>query len=219
MIKMDNDPNPLPEGSNSIPNYYPMNIFPKLSVLKENIGIICEELETVPKWTQWPEDLFDLRYTTNTEWTVFPFLHTFPCYDESKMTWIASTCSHCPRTAALLRQVPNIRTALFSKLGPNTSLSSHTGWADLANGVLRCHICLKIPSGEQCGLNVCREICMHKEGEVIVFDDSKLHKAFNLSDEPRYILIVDILRPEGIPKGIAKGGHTMQLDNFIEYFK
>lgn len=85
--------------------------------------------------------------------------------------------------------------------------------------MLRCHVSLSIPAGDLCGLNVCREIRLHQEGGVIVFDDSKLHKAFNRSDEERYVLILDILRPEGVPEGIAEGGHTQQLDNFIDYFK
>jgi hypothetical protein len=29
--------------------------------------------------------------------------------------------------------------------GPDTELANHTGWADLSNHVLRCHICLEIP--------------------------------------------------------------------------
>jgi hypothetical protein len=33
-------------------------------------------------------------------------------------------------------------------------LSSHTGWADLANYVLRCHLCLTVPTDGTCGLLV-----------------------------------------------------------------
>lgn len=57
------------------------------------------------------------------DWTVFPFLHTFPAYDPSKSVWVDSTCSYCPRTAALLKSLPGIRTALFSRLGPGTAVS------------------------------------------------------------------------------------------------
>lgn len=37
-------------------------------------------------------------------------------------------------------------------------LSSHTGWADLANYVLRTHLCLDIPSDGTCGLLVDGEV-------------------------------------------------------------
>ncbi|KAJ1424669.1 hypothetical protein B484DRAFT_316921, partial [Ochromonadaceae sp. CCMP2298] len=86
---------------------------------------------------------------------VFPLVHTFPAYQPERMQWIESTCAHCPHTTRLLRTLqPFIRTALFSKLGPGTKLSSHTGWADLANYVLRSHLCLDIPTDGTCGLVV-----------------------------------------------------------------
>jgi hypothetical protein len=72
-------------------------------------------------------------------------------------------------------------------------------------------------------------------GEIIVFDDSKIHKAFNLQmdtppknelDDPnpaeppmdRIVLIVDILRPSHLPLGGATGNHTQELDNLISLF-
>ncbi|CAN0471269.1 unnamed protein product, partial [Discosporangium mesarthrocarpum] len=149
---------------------------------------------------------------------VFPFVHTFPAYDPSKTTWVASTCDMCPRTTALLRRVPEIRTALFSRLGPKCRISGHRGWADLANHVLRCHLPLVVPGERSCGLWVDGEVRHHVEGEVLVFDDSKLHKAFNNSGGERLVLIVDILRPPGMPLGMAEGGHTPELDNFIAAF-
>ena len=124
----------------------------------------------------------------------------------------------------LLKQIPNVRTALFSRLSPNTSLKFHTGWKDLANHVLRCHICLYIPEEDKCGLEVgnsidYRETRLYSQDDIIVFDDSKLHRAFNISKEDRIVLIVDIMRPSDIPLGTATGGHTKQLDDFIELFR
>ncbi|CAM9774253.1 unnamed protein product [Hapterophycus canaliculatus] len=150
---------------------------------------------------------------------VFPFVHTFPAYDESRRTWIESTCARCPATSALLRRLPNIRTALFSRLGGGSRISGHRGWADLANHVLRCHLPLKVPSDGPCGLWVNEEVQHHAEGEIIVFDDSKLHKAFNESSEERLVLIIDILRPPDVPLGTADGEHTPELDKFIDAFR
>jgi len=129
-------------------------IFPELAVLYDNIDVIAEEAAVVGQapWIPWPEE--DIQ-TGNVAWTVFPFLHTFPTLDEAKSTWLGSTGSMCPKTAALLKKVPNIRTALFSKLGPGTTLNVHTGWEDLANYVLRCHVCLDIPR-PACSTAECR---------------------------------------------------------------
>jgi aspartyl/asparaginyl beta-hydroxylase (cupin superfamily) len=203
----------------STPNYFDWrDIYPDLQILYDNISIIAAEAETVPRWTAWPED--QLYQGSTGDWTVFPFLHTFPATDESKKSWIASTCAYCPQTCALLKQIPNIRTALFSKLGPSTKLSTHTGWEDLANYVLRCHIVLKMPRQGNCGLIVDGQTCFHELNEIIVFDDSKLHRAFNHSnDDDRVVLIVDIMRPPHMPRGTAKGGHTAELDSFVDLFR
>lgn len=57
------------------------------------------------------------------------------------------------------------------------------------------------------------------EGQIIVFDDSKLHKAFNDSTGDRLVLIVDMKRPSWIPLGTAEGEHTPELDAFIDAFR
>ncbi|MGH9948066.1 MAG: aspartyl/asparaginyl beta-hydroxylase domain-containing protein [Pyrinomonadaceae bacterium] len=38
-----------------------------------------------------------------------------------------------------------------------------------------------------------------KENRLFIFDDTLLHQSFNETDEPRYVLFVDILRPSYIP--------------------
>eukprot|EP00752_Nemacystus_decipiens_P001888 g1818.t1 len=200
------------------PNYYDWKeLFPELKALVDAIPQIAAECGAVSAWKAWPEKHYDEGGSQ--DWKVFPFVHTFPACDESRRTWIESTCSRCPATSSLLRRVPNIRTALFSRLGGGSRISGHRGWADLANHVLRCHLPLKVPSDGPCGLWVNEEVRLHAEGEIIVFDDSKLHKAFNESSGERLVLIVDILRPPGIPLGTADGDHTPELDGFIDAFR
>mmetsp|Transcript_38967 Transcript_38967/g.39661 ORF Transcript_38967/g.39661 Transcript_38967/m.39661 type:complete len:279 (+) Transcript_38967:107-943(+) len=206
-----------PEHPNT-PNYFDWkSTFPQLQILLDNFHDIKEEVLSIQSWTPWPEDHFSDG--GGADWTVFPFMHTFPAYDSSKMKWIQSTTTHCPKTTAALKQIPNLRTALFSRLGPDTLVSSHRGWADLANHVLRCHCCLHVPPGDKCGLIVDEEEHIHKEGEIVVFDDSKYHRAYNKTHEERMVLIVDILRPPDVLPGCAKGGHTSELDKFIDLFK
>ena len=116
-------------------------------------------------------------------------------------------------------------------------ISPHTGWEDLANHVLRCHLALIVPRGQKCGLWVDGEEQYHAEREIIVFDDSKIHRAFNVSAVEdveavggaeggsaegcldRIVLIVDLVRPSFIPPGAATGGHTAELDDFISAFR
>jgi ornithine lipid ester-linked acyl 2-hydroxylase len=191
----------------------------ELSPLVSNIDIIANEARAMSQqpWIPWPED--SLNSGQEMDWTVFPFLHTFPVMDNSRSAWLPSTTTACPKTSELLKKIPNIRTALFSRMVGKTILTPHTGWCDLSNYVLRCHICLDIPKPKNsCGLTVGGETTYHKQNEVIVFDDSKRHHAFNDSDNTRIVLILDILRPVDIPIGKAIGGHTSQLNGLISKF-
>jgi len=200
------------------PRYYDWKVtFPHLSILIDNINDLKYEASRINGWVPWPEEHY--MQDSETDWKVFPFLHTFPATDESKMTWVQSTCEYCPKTSALLRKIPGVRTALYSKLGPNTKLSWHTGWADLSNHVLRCHLCLSLPSDGACGMVVEEEVMYHEVDNILIFDDSKRHRAFNDSKTAdRIVLIIDILRPSNIPLGTAVGGHTEELDHFVNSF-
>jgi hypothetical protein len=207
-------------------NYYPWeeiygNI-PELQTLVTNYKVILEEMNQVgQKMVPWPEtNLYDGK---GEDWKVVPFVHTFPGDDPTKSIWMEKFCLTCPKTVEMLKNIPGIRTALLSRMGPQTRLSAHRGWSDLANHVLRCHLSLDIP-GEKgdhtCGLWVRGEKRYHANGEIICFDDSKLHKAFNNhKTERRSVLIFDLYRPDHLPRGTARKGHTDQLDDFINYFR
>ena len=188
------------------------------------------------RWFDWPETtLYDAA--GGASWRVLPFCHTFPASDASKTTWLAPAAAACPQTAALLRRIPGLRTALFSRMGPGTVLEPHAGWADLSNHVLRVHMPLLVPGDEEaaaaaaaaggggggarsCGVTVGEEVHFHRTGEFIVFDDSKMHSAFNShASGERLVLIFDLARPPGLPPGQATGATTDELQGFINYFK
>uniref|UniRef100_K3WA84 Aspartyl/asparaginy/proline hydroxylase domain-containing protein n=1 Tax=Globisporangium ultimum (strain ATCC 200006 / CBS 805.95 / DAOM BR144) TaxID=431595 RepID=K3WA84_GLOUD len=207
-----------------LPNYYEYKeLYPQLEVLKDNYAVILEEMQAVLQsstWPFWPEKHYA---EGDNEWRVFPFCYTFPAYDASKTMWVPPTCEMCPRTVEVLKSIPGIRTALFSKLGPGTTLTAHRGWADLSNHILRCHLGLVVPTLDHgkpcCSMVVGGERCAHQERGIIVFDDSKLHFAYNHHDEDtRIVLIIDLYRPDHLPRGRAKGGHSDELDEFIDTF-
>ncbi|KAL9181232.1 hypothetical protein ACHAXT_010037 [Thalassiosira profunda] len=188
-----------------------------LDELLDGIDAIREEAQRIPQWTAWPEQT---HYAENS-WNVFPLCYTFPADDLSHRMFIHKTCAFVPETTRLLHTLgPTLRTALFSRLDPRASLGAHTGWSDLANHVLRVHVPLIVPRGKGseglCGTWVDGCVETHDEGRVVCFDDSKVHRAFNFSDEERIVLIIDLLRPPGLPKGTATGGHSEELDAFIE---
>jgi aspartate beta-hydroxylase len=104
--------------------------------------------------------------------------------------------ARCPKTAALLANAPLAQipsqapTAFFSLLEPHTRIPAHTG---VTNTRLVCHVPLIIPAG--CGFRVGSETREWKTGEAWVFDDTIEHEAWNNSDAPRAILIIDTWNP------------------------
>ncbi|CAB9504428.1 Aspartyl/Asparaginyl beta-hydroxylase [Seminavis robusta] len=205
-----------------------------LQPLLDNWKVVRDEALQIPQWTAWPEtqhyskarsrqDVDDDQDGISEEepfhpsWNVFPLCHCFPANQPENKQWIDKTCAFVPRTVELLRAMnPLVRTALFSRLDPETTLEAHTGWSDLANHVLRCHLSLVVPDGEVCGTWVDGCVATHKEGQFLCFDDSKTHRAFNYhKSQERIVLILDLARPDNLPIGTATGGHSDELDQFI----
>lgn len=111
---------------------------------------------------------------------------------------VEENCRRCPRTIALLEQLPLHRVpehgpeAMFSVLQPRTRIPPHTG---VVNGRLTVHLPLIVPA--DCGaLRAGGEARAWHEGECLIFDDSFVHEAWNDSDRIRVVLIFDIWNPE-----------------------
>lgn len=103
---------------------------------------------------------------------------------------IPEACAVCPNTARALEQIPGLSMAGFSRLGPRTHVKPHCGWPA---SVYRLHLPLVVPSG--CRLRVASESRSWEEGKCLIFDDTIEHEAWNDSDRPRGVLLVDFLRP------------------------
>nr|QYA18698.1 aspartyl/asparaginyl beta-hydroxylase [Clandestinovirus] len=183
-------------------------VYPSLQIISQRADDIRTEVQLATHskdWTPWPENLWDERL--GHRWSVIP-LFAFG-------KWATKFSSSFPKTCQLLSKLPNLRTALFSKMGPKTVLKSHTGWDQLANTVLRCHLGLKVPLDGKSGVWVNGVKQSHTMNEWLVFDDSLLHSGYNMSDEERIVLIIDLDRPAGVPPGTAKGGYTKEVMDLI----
>jgi len=110
---------------------------------------------------------------------------------------VAANAALCPATMKALRCLPLCRipgrtpTVLFSLLRPGTHIPPHHGFL---NTRLICHLPLIVPQG--CALRVGNDTCPWKEGELVIFDDTMEHEAWNRSSELRVVLLFDIWRPE-----------------------
>lgn len=110
---------------------------------------------------------------------------------------VENNAAKCPVTMDVIKNIPLPEVkgrgpmVLFSMLKSHTKIAPHHGFL---NTRLICHLPLVVPNN--CGLRVGNEIRNWKRGELVVFDDSIEHEAWNNSDQDRVVLIFDIWRPE-----------------------
>jgi len=187
-------------------NFYDTEIlFPELIIFKKNIEIIKQELnKNIDIMTDWLlKDKKDKFYSKHT---------IIPIYGYKK--W-SKYCKDFPIITEIIKSIKSIETCCFLKLGKNARLDKHYGYNPSSNFILRNHLGLIVP--ENCGMWVNNEIKMHLEGKWITFDDSRLHTAFNNSRFDRYILLIDIIRPDFIKIGNSLRAEN-DNDNLIEEF-
>jgi aspartyl/asparaginyl beta-hydroxylase (cupin superfamily) len=100
----------------------------------------------------------------------------------------------CPRTVGILSRIPDLLSASLSVLEPGSNINPHQGDT---NAVIRVHLPLIVPGGlPDCGFQVGDEARPWREGEAMLFLDAKTHFAWNRTDRRRYVLILDVLRPQ-----------------------
>lgn len=168
--------------------FYEADDFPFLKQLSNNVNILREELlqligqKKTDHWqTVFPEYVHSEEQGS---WQTFTFL--FFCIR------FAGNAELCPETTKLIAQVPEIISCDYSRLKANTRILPHKGFTKT---VLRCHLPLLVPDETKCGIRVGNEVRSWKEGELLVFDDSFEHEAWNDSDHERIVLMFDIPNP------------------------
>lgn len=168
--------------------FYDKNDFPFLLKLEENFQVICEELLSL------------LENQQENQW-----LKTFPNYviSEQEKAWKVFTflffqmkslkhAQLCPKSAELIYSISEIISCDFSFMESKTHILPHKGYTKM---VLRCHLPLIVPANEKCAIRVGEETHVWKEGELVIFDDSFEHEAWNNSDDIRVVLMFDIPNP------------------------
>ncbi len=170
--------------------FFPAELFPWIEHVERNWTTIREELETVLEDHENLANFQDIskdqiEITDDDRWKTF-FLYGYGF--EAKLG-----VEMCPRTAALMREIPGMSTAMFSILSPRKHILDHRG---PYKGVLRYHLGLIVPEdAEACRIRVGEDVRHWQQGRSMVFDDTFNHEVWNDTDETRVVLFVDVLRP------------------------
>lgn len=109
---------------------------------------------------------------------------------------VAANLERCPKTAEALKLIDSVHlagtcpNAMFSVLAPKAHIPPHHGES---NARLVAHLPLVVPN--DCLFRVGYDNRRWTEGEVLVFDDTIEHEAWNESDEIRVVMIFDVWNP------------------------
>jgi ornithine lipid ester-linked acyl 2-hydroxylase len=177
--------------------FFSLERFPWIEHIEEHWMVIREEVEQLladhadlPNFQDISKDQIEI--TDDDRWKTF-FLYGYGF--EAKLG-----VQMCPRTAALMRDIPGMTTAMISILSPHKHILDHRG---PYKGVLRYHLGLIVPQdAEACRIRVGEDVRHWEEGKSMVFDDTFNHEVWNDTDQTRVVLFVDILRPLPFPESL-----------------
>ncbi len=177
--------------------FFPLERFPWVEHIEQGAGVIREEVErlledrdALPNFQDISKDQIEI--TTDDRWKTF-FLYGYGFTAKLGVEM-------CPRTAALMREIPGMTTAMISILSPGKHILDHRG---PYKGVLRYHLGLIVPAdAESCRIRVGDDIRHWEEGKSMIFDDTFNHEVWNDTDETRVVLFVDVMRPLPFPESL-----------------
>jgi len=162
--------------------------FPELNVLQENWQMIRDEAINLNQAThiKASADLDDLGFNSffRTGWKRF-YLKWYGAN-------LKSAEQLCPKTLALLQQLPSVKGAMFAMLPPGAYLGKHR---DPYAGSLRYHLGLVTPNSDDCYISVDGQKYSWRDGEAVIFDETYIHYAKNQTEQNRIILFLDVKRP------------------------
>lgn len=173
-----------------VPNtpYVDVAQFPNLKLLDDNWQVIRDEATQllqagqVKASSQYNDIGFNSFFKSG--WKRF----YLKWYDDSH----PSAKTLCPKTVELLRQIPEVKAAMFTELPPGSRLVRHR---DPYAGSLRYHLGLATPNAEGCFIDVDGERYAWRDGASVMFDETYIHYAENTTQQNRLILFCDIERP------------------------
>ncbi len=105
---------------------------------------------------------------------------------------IDENANRCPKTTALVEQIPGLNSAFFSILAPGTHIPAHRG---VTKGLITCHLGLIVPRDGDVRMRVDNRIVRWSEGETLVFDDTYDHEVWNDTSGTRVVLLIQFARP------------------------
>ncbi|OUS23771.1 peptide-aspartate beta-dioxygenase [Gammaproteobacteria bacterium 45_16_T64] len=167
--------------------------FPSLRSLDDHVDTIKEELmgvlqspTTIPKYHELDKFQYPIsgEIDADKDWKVFLLYALGQRPDANR--------KRCPKTVALLDDIPHVFQAFFSILEAGKSIPAHEG---PYRGYLRYHLGVDVPKDNPPSIRIHDQWYTWKQDDSVFFDDSWNHEVVNSCKEDRVVLIVDVFRP------------------------
>jgi aspartyl/asparaginyl beta-hydroxylase (cupin superfamily) len=162
-------------------NFYNADVWQHADTLKQCHAQLVQEFDQIDPnlWVPNSEHKIDQQGT----WHFVPFL--------TRGHRVESYIKRCPTIQHLLNTLPIYDNCTFSIMGPGAKIEPHQGHSDRH---LRVH--LGIHTTGKAWIQVGDQTQHWHNGQVLIFQDSETHCVQNPSDQPRVILLFDILRSD-----------------------
>jgi aspartyl/asparaginyl beta-hydroxylase (cupin superfamily) len=189
-------------------NYYDSSTYPIIQYINENnTQIIKDEFYKIKNDTNW------INYPDKE--SINGVCQIWPMY----MFSIESTnrTKKCSGVYNLIKNIPDVKTCAFIKIGPKSEIKKNKQWKKLANTTLKCLFIIDSPNDviDKCAVWVNGHAKTIKSNELIIFDSSKEHSIYNKTKHPLHMLVLDIKRPEKVPLGTSDKKYNTEIREFI----
>ncbi len=168
------------------------DVNPGLARIAENYDVIREELlailpntDGIPRYHEIDGEQNEISGQSAGDWRVF-MLELKGAGER------LSNRKHCPKTCAVLAQIPDVLQAFFSIMSPGKYVPPHNG---VSLGFLRYHMAFVVPEKNPPTMRVKDRFHTWKERECMIFDDTWEHEIKNEAETERVVLIIDVPRP------------------------
>lgn len=176
------------------------SIYPKLNVCttENNKTIYIEATELIKdnNLEDWETDNVDFELPNS---KLYPLMTSDTIYYDN--------IDKCPNIWKALNNINNIKNIGIFYIDRTKNPKTNQGSKQISNNFLRCYYPLIISDQNHnlSGVLVDGAVKYFKKNEWIVFDNSKYNSVFNNTDPDDIciLLVVDMVRPSNIPKGIS----------------
>lgn len=157
------------------------SLYPRIKAMEDNANVIIEEFD---KFYEYGKDCwipyFSDGVVSGGGWDLFGFRYegmTYPAL-------LDFFRKKFPKTLEIIgEELPSLA---FSRIQPGVRMNLHTGDTPT---FLRCSLGIHVPDG--CFLECDGEVVQQRDRVANLFDDTKIHRAYNESKKERIVLLTD----------------------------